>query len=586
MRDIVIDFESYYDDQLSVKRQGAFNYLAQTDVYLVAIVDAHDGYEWVGDPSEVDWTQFAGDRVWSHNLSFDGAFFPAHNLPLPGAQQNCSANLAAWLGAPRALDKAACMLLPDAPAVSKDVRKSMKGRRWSDLSADEQEIVKAYALNDARMACQLVARYASDWPSDEQELSVHTVTMGWEGVGIDRDKQRRYLARLAELQATALKEIPWAQESKEAPLSLLSARKHCERAGIEAPPSFAQQNEDYAVWEAQHRARVPWVAHLSRYRKATLLLARLEAMERRIWAPTGRLTYALKYFGAHTGRWSGDGGNNLQNFRKTDFHGVRLRSLLIPAPGKKLLVADLAQIEPRILHWVCSDEPTLELIRVGGFSFYEAQAKAWGLWDGSPRTLKAANPDLYRTIKALSLGAGYGMGPRRFRAVVAEQLGIVMTPEEARRQLNDYRCRNPRVVAYWNRLDRQLQMSVGGVAEMQIELPNSRHLVYRNLIRRHGDVYATFATPDGHRESKLWGGFLTENVVSAIARDIFAGALQRLIRAGLKVVLHCHDEYVLEVDHDVRKEDVEELLRQPPSWAADLPIDVESWEGDHYAANA
>jgi hypothetical protein len=53
----------------------------------------------------------------------------------------------------------------------------------------------------------------------------------------------------------------------------------------------------------------------------------------------------------------------------------------------------------------------------------------------------------------------------------------------------------------------------------------------------------------------------------------------------LKVVLHCHDEYVLEVDHDVRKEDVEELLRASPEWAPDLPIDAEAWEGEHYAAN-
>jgi hypothetical protein len=88
---------------------------------------------------------------------------------------------------------------------------------------------------------------------------------------------------------------------------------------------------------------------------------------------------------------------------------------------------------------------------------------------------------------------------------VAEQLGVVITLEEARRQLNDYRIRNPKVVAYWHHLDRQLQQSVGG-GEMQIELPSGRRIGYRNLIRRHGDVYATFATPEGYRENKLWGG--------------------------------------------------------------------------------
>jgi DNA polymerase len=157
-----------------------------------------------------------------------------------------------------------------------------------------------------------------------------------------------------------------------------------------------------------------------------------------------------------------------------------------------------------------------------------------------------------------------------------------MTPEEARRQLSDYRSRNRRVVAYWNRLDRQLQMSVGS-GQMEIALPSGRTICYKNLVRRHGDVYATFATPDGYRENKIWGGFATENAVSGVARDVFCEGLLRLIKAGLKVVLHCHDEYVLEVDHDVKLEDVLPLLRQSPEWAPDLPIDCEGWEGNCYA---
>jgi hypothetical protein len=83
-----------------------------------------------------------------------------------------------------------------------------------------------------------------------------------------------------------------------------------------------------------------------------------------------------------------------------------------------------------------------------------------------------------------------------------------MTLEEARRQLSDYRSRNQRVVAYWNRLDRQLQMSVGA-GQMEIALPSGRMILYKNLTRRHGDVYSTFASPDGYRENKIWGGFCT-----------------------------------------------------------------------------
>jgi DNA polymerase len=578
MQNVVIDFESYYDGELTVRRHGAINYLAQTNVYLVAVVGSD--WEWTGDPRKFDWSRLSNAALWAHNFGFDGAYFLSRELPIPGKAFNCSANLVAWLGSPRALDKATRVLLSDDKEISKDVRKALKGQTWHELSSDTQEAVTEYCRSDARAAYQLVEKYATQWPANEQSLSQHTISMGWRGVGVDREKLDRYLQRVIEIRAAAIPEIPWALNELGAPLSLLQARAHCEKAGIEPPKSFAEKNEHFIIWETQHRARVPFVAAVARYRKAVILQARLEAMQRRI-LPSGRLSYDLKYFGAHTGRWSGSGGLNLQNLRKNDFHGISLRRLLVPSAGKKLIVADLCQIEPRVLCWLCGDSETLALIRAG-YGFYEAQAKSWGLWNDAPGTLKHTRPELYMSIKRLALGAGYGMGPARFRATVAEQMSTNITLEEARRQLNDYRVRNRRVVAYWHKLDRDLQMSVGA-GEMEVALPSGRNLRYHNLRRLHGDVYATFASEEGYRETKLWGGFLTENAVSGTARDIFAEGLLRLERAGLRVVLHIHDEYVMEVDPDVHLSDVLELLRQPPLWALDLPIDAEGWEGDCYA---
>jgi DNA polymerase len=174
------------------------------------------------------------------------------------------------------------------------------------------------------------------------------------------------------------------------------------------------------------------------------------------------------------------------------------------------------------------------------------------------------------------------MGAPRFRAVVLAEMGVAMTLDEARRQLADYRRRNPKVVAYWGRFTRLAQMSVGN-GEFSIELPSGRALHYRGLIRRGGDVCCNLATEDGYRESRLWGGLLTENAVSAMARDIFVWHIPRLEAAGLRVVLHCHDEYVLEADHDVDVSDALALLRTPPPWAAEVPLDASAWEGACYA---
>jgi hypothetical protein len=536
-----------------------------------------DNFEWVGNPPEFDWSRLAGAQVWAHNFGFDGAYFLTRELPLPGQTFNCSANLVAWLGAPRKLDAAERVLLGSADC-SKDVRSAMKGRTWHSLSQGERGVVEVYALIDSRVAKRLVDQFFAQWPLGEQELSRHTIHMGWYGVGLDTAKLAIYLNRAEEIAIAAATEIPWVPNEKA--LSIPQARAQCERSGILPPQSFNLKDEGFLQWEAIHKARVPWVAALSRHRQATLMLRRLEAMKRRL-LPNGRMSYDLRYFGAHTGRFAGSEGLNLQNQRKADFHGMSQRSLLVPASGKKLIVADLAQIEPRCLAWLCGDTRLLDLMRAG-WSYYEAQAKAWGIWDGQKGTLKPACRDIYEAVKRLSLGAGYGMGAARFRAVVLAEMGVAMTLEEARRQLTDYRRRNPKVVAYWNRFTRLAQMSVGN-GEFSIELPSGRALHYRGLVRRGNDAHCHLATENGYRESHLWGGLLTENVVSAMARDVFVWQILRLEAASLRVVLHCHDEYVLEADPDVNIADVLALLRTPPPWAADLPLDASAWEGACYA---
>jgi DNA polymerase len=576
VQNVAIDFESYYDDELTVKRFGNLNYLANTNAYLVAVVG--EGWEWAGDPRAFDWNRLDDTRVWAHNAAFDGAYFLTRDLPIPGHEFNCSANLSAWLGSPRSLDKAASFLLGS--EISKETRKAMKGRQWHTLSTEEKEAVTAYALSDARTARKIVSKYANSWAADEPALSQHTIEMGWTGIAVDSEKLARYKQRAIEIQTAAVPEIPWAVDAAGSPVSTQQAQRYCAKIGIQPPLSFAEKNEHFILWEAQHSSRIPFVAAVSRFRKATTLLRRLEAIERRLQA-NGRIAYELKYFGAHTGRWAGAGGLNLQNLRKKDFHGIAVRTVFIPEPGKKLIIVDLAQIEPRVLAWLCGDTAMLDLVKAG-YSFYEAQARSWGWWDGAPRTLKLSEPEIYEAVKRMALGAGYGLGSRRFQAVVLEQLGIRMTLEEAHRQLNEYRIRNPKVVRYWNRLDTQLQRSIGD-GEFHIALPSGRELIYRHLHRRGRDVYATFASSEGYRENKLWGGFLTENAVSATARDIFAFLLLRLTAAGLRVVLHCHDEYVIEADPDVTVDDVRELLRTPPEWCADLPLDSDGWEGPFYA---
>jgi DNA polymerase len=86
------------------------------------------------------------------------------------------------------------------------------------------------------------------------------------------------------------------------------------------------------------------------------------------------------------------------------------------------------------------------------------------------------------------------------------------------------------------------------------------------------------------QETHTYGGKLAENVTQAVSRDILADAMLRVEKHGFPIVMHVHDEIVVEVE-EFRRWDLslfEAHVMQVPSWAAGLPIAVEGWRGRRY----
>lgn len=576
MKTAAIDFETYYSKEVGIETQGIWHYCRhpEFDAYLVT-VSTSTGQKYCGRPEQFDWSTISGEnwRWVSHNRSFDKPVYESlverSLIPKLFPQVwDCTADLSAWLGVPRNLKGASAELL--GVEMSKDTRNKMKGRRWEDMDNDFRKEVEEYAIKDADFCLELWQKYSSEWPEHEQWLSQETTRMCVQGVPINKAVVQDRIKHLKTLLWEAQQKLPWAEEGRKT-LSALALAEECRKVGIVPPPSLAQDSEECEAWELEHGKQYPWVAAMRQYRKCVGLLRKLETMEQRT-RPDGWMAYGLKYHGATTGRDSGDAGLNMQNLQRAESFGVNVRGLIEAPVGMSLVVADLAQIEPRCLAWLAQDNDMLEFIKASS-DLYEAQARAWGFWN-KPESLRSDTTGVRHLVKQLNLGLGYGMGVKRFADVTG------LPHEEAVRLVRLYRNKNPKVGELWKKLENNLRMAVAKDAKKFIvELPSGRKLSYRNPNNNEGHLSAEVVRGGQYVRLKWWGGSLTENLVQAMARDVFMESVRQIRAAGLSIVMRVHDEIVV-CAHDDQAEDAKkfilDVMSTPPIWAKTLPLTAEA----------
>lgn len=566
-----IDFESFYAKACDISSLGAYHYLRhpKVEVYLVSVVT--DSFTWVGHPRDFDWARLNGAFIVAHNLAWDGLVL-AHLIergivpPIKLAGSGCTANLAVYLGAPRNLAGAAKQLL--GLDIAKDMRAWMKGKTWEDaVAAGRSEELRNYALRDAQACFEIWKKYSSEWPQHEQELARLTMLAGWRGFRVDADRIADGIRTLDRVLFDAEAKIPWADSDSKI-LSPKALGEACRAAGITPPPSLSEDDPECEAWERTYGDQYPWVGAMRDYRKANALREKLKTMQTRTRFSDGCMGYGLKYFGGHTGRWSGDAGFNVQNLPRGESYGVDVRSCIVPRPGYEFVVCDLSQIEPRVLAWLSGDQALLDQL-AAGVPLYEAHARMTMGWTGG--TLKKENARLYGLAKARVLGLGYGCGPEKFVAVARIMGGIEISVHEAERVVLEFRQSNKRITALWNLLQTEFRRSRGG--DYEIELPSGRRLTYRNVSSKGG---WTAQTERGGPRQYIYGGRLAENLTQAVARDVFAEALLRLHRAGINVVFHVHDEAVCEVPIGTGPEEIERLMTVSPDWLPGCPLAAEA----------
>jgi len=525
----------------------------------------------------------------------------------------CTADMCVYFQYQRNLKGSAKEIL--GVSMDKEVRNNMKGKTWDDMIAmDESKAVLQYALDDAKYTYQIWEKLWPLWPETERLLSHQTRTMAYRGLPVDLRKVEDGIDKLEGHLFEAKTSLPWYGEidpdtKKEYVVYSKKAMAiECRKAGVEPPKSLAKDSEELADWIKEHGDKLTFVSAMQNYNRINMHLQRTKSVKDRL-TDEGRMSYNLKYFGADaTGRWSGDAGFNVQNMPRDTKYGVNIRNVVSPAKGKTLVISDLSQIEPRLTAFLAGDDDFLELVSKG-MSPYEAHARQTMGWTGGK--LKDEDPELYLLAKVRVLQLGYGSGWFKFAETVKAygQTQILdssfsrqdelrfqefakkyqpgkfsaysnLSADERRQwvnayiQVQDFRDKNPKITSSWKNLDKRLKSAANEGEDFKIEIPSGRTLNYFRC--RHEPDGVTCATQKGSiRRTKMYGANLFQNSVQALARDCFGFILKNLYDGAYDVVLHVHDEVVVEVEEENAEEiknEIQKIMMTGPEWMKDVPL--------------
>lgn len=575
MNTFALDFESYYDKSCSIKTLGPRGYFSHPDfdAYLMSIV-GDEGTRFCGHPSEFDWNLLTGQRILSHNASFDQHLyiFGCEKGWFPNveyAEWHCTADMVACLGLARNLKDSSAAALGH--QVDKSTRDNMLGKKWSSMSEDFQKEVIEYAIKDSELCLELWQKLSDKWPQRERNTSIVNRKVGFRGIPIDSSYLKDSIEKTNVNLFSIEESIPWTGERSI--LSRIAFNDACRKEGLEPPASLALDDEDANEF-LDANSHLPWINGVRNYRRINGLKRKLESFDSATMGD-GRFYGNLLYFGGHTGRFSGSGGNlNLQNLPREEMFGVHLRNLIAPKEGRVLIAVDLSQIEVRTLCWLSGDADTMAEIAASS-DIYEAFAIRFGLWEKGNGSMKA-NPTLRGKVKAMVLGCGYGCGPDKFAKVSGMDLNA------ATNAVTLYRNKMRKVTSYWRRLNENIQLSINAEEEYTIDLPSERSLRYGRIgtaMQFNKRQYVAMINKHSKKiPMKIYGGLLSENASQALARDIFCHMLCEIDKGGHDIIFHVHDEVVVECDADVAEESLQNIISimsTPPDWIPDIPLSAE-----------
>lgn len=346
-----------------------------------------------------------------------------------------------------------------------------------------------------------------------------------------------------------------------------------------------------------------------------------QAMETAVCSD-GRARGMFQFYGANrTGRWAGRiiqmqnlPQNHLEDLAEArslvrcgDFEAVELlyedvpdtlsqliRTAFVPRADAKFIVADFSAIEARVIAWLAGEEWRQKVFAEGKDIYCASASQMFGV----PVEKHGVNGHLRQKGKIAELALGYGGSVGALKAMGALEMGL--SEEELPPLVDAWRQANPKITKLWWDVDRAAMEAVRFKHETEthgiifscrsgmlfVTLPSGRRLAYVKPKVGTNKFGGDCITYEGVGGTKKWerldsyGPKFVENIVQATARDILCYAINTL--RNCSIVMHIHDEVVIEADRQMSLQAVCDQMGRTPPWAKGLQLRADGYETDFY----
>ena len=279
----------------------------------------------------------------------------------------------------------------------------------------------------------------------------------------------------------------------------------------------------------------------------------------------------------------------------SDILSQLIRTAFIPKGGTRFIISDFSAIEARVLAWLAGEQWVLDAFENGEDIYCRTASRMFGV----PVEKHGVNGQLRQKGKIATLACGYQGALGALKAMGGIEMGL--SEDELQSIVDSWREANPNIVSLWWDIDSVVKRVVKTRTKEEykslvisyekgilfIELPSKRRLAYPKAkigMNRFGGesiVYEGIVVGNKWDKIESYGGKFVENIVQAIARDILAEAMMRLEKKGFNIVMHIHDEVVIESDSS-SIEEVNEIMSVVPEWADGLILDADGFESEFY----